>query len=131
MIRVPCDAADVMRYVARVTEVRRGRVLVLNLWCACPASLRSLVEHAEARERRSVASGNAPWTGRLVNDPASGEADLFASVAAEFGVATFRGTVARAGAAVEVVTFKHHGADRLIVAPLTKASPKVPTQGRR
>ena len=123
MIRVPSHATNVMRYVARVA-MRSGRVLSLDLWCACPASLAMLVADAEEKAR---ATG---WTGRLVNDPAD-SCDLGATVSPRFGVTTFRGDVCRAGRGVEVVTFRLHGRERMIVAPLTRTSPRAQTEGRR
>ena len=123
MIRVPSHATSVMRYVARVA-MRSGRVLSLDLWCACPASLAMLVADAEEKAR---ATG---WTGRLVNDPAD-SCDLGATVSPRFGVTTFRGDVCRAGRGVEVVTFRLHGRERMIVAPLTRTSPRAQTEGRR
>jgi hypothetical protein len=113
VIAVPEGAADVRRYVARVFEVVRG-ALVLNLWCACPASLADLVAHAAAN-------------GGCVNDPASGEPDIFASVDPRQRGVTVRGDVAFAGAAVEVVTYSHGGEERAVVA----SSPAVVTEGRR
>ena len=123
MIRVPSHATNVMRYVARVA-MRSGRVLSLDLWCACPASLAMLVADAEEKAR---ATG---WTGRLVNDPAD-SCDRRATVSPRFGVTTFRGDVCRAGRGVEVVTFQLHGRERMIVAPLTRSSPRAQTEGRR
>ena len=123
MIRVPSHATGVMRYVARVALVS-GRTLSLDLWCACPASLAALIADAEEKAR---ASG---WTGRLVNDP-DDSCDLMATVTPRFGVTTFRGDVCRAGRAVEVVTFQLHGRERMIVAPLTRSSPRAQTEGRR
>lgn len=114
MIRVPTNAAKVARYVARVESVsgrRPRRWLELKLWCANSEALRPL---AAARSLGAV-------------DPAG---DLRASARESFGVTTFRGDVAHAGAAVEVVTFALDDAERMVIAPATASSPRIATEGR-
>lgn len=114
MIRVPANAARVARYVARVESVsgrRPRRWLELKLWCANAEALRPF---AAARRVGAV----------------SPEGDLRGEAQEAFGVTTFRGDVARAGAAAEVVTFALDGAERMIVAPATASSPGIATEGR-
>lgn len=113
MIRVPVRAAKVARYVARVERVggRRRRWLELKLWCANHEASRPLIE---ARCFGAV-------------DPAG---DLRAEAVEAVGVTTFRGDVARVGAAVEVVTFSLDEAERMVIAPATASSPRIATEGR-
>ena len=103
MTRIPDDAMDVQRWVARVYMVggkRPHRTLSLRMWADCD------VTEAMFVERRSA-------------DRSLG--DMWADVAETFGVTTFRGHVAKVGAPVEVVTFTLNATPRLIVAPLRHA----------
>lgn len=114
MIRVPASATRVARYMARV-ESTSGRSpqrwLELKLWCANDTAAQPL-----ARTLRFGA--------------VSPDGDLRASIREAFGVTTFRGDVARTGAAVEVVTFALDGSERAIVAPATASSPSIVTLAR-
>ena len=82
------------------------------------------ITHDDAEEPHD---DDAAANGGCVNDPASGEPDIFASVDPRQRGVTVRGDVAFAGAAVEVVTYSHGGEERAVVA----SSPAVVTEGRR
>ena len=114
MIRVPASATRVARYVARVEGVSGRsprRWLELKMWCSNVAAAQPLVES----QRFGAVSPDG---------------DLRASIREAFGAVTFRGDVARVGAAVEAVTFVLDGSERAIVAPATASSPGIVTLAR-
>lgn len=80
--------------------------------------------------RNALTAALRPFAAARRVGAVSPEGDLRGEAQEAFGVTTFRGDVARAGAAAEVVTFALDGAERMIVAPATASSPSIATEGR-